>query len=397
MKKIIVAAPLSLFVAVSVGFAHGERPSATKAMPNARAAFDEVVQLIGEKYVDPAPNEDELWTGAINGVLGRLIQTKGIKVNALLEPEELKELDSGLSGNFVGVGVAIKKFEGVVFVRNVIPESPASKAGLLPGDRILAVDHKPIRDLSLEQIVGLIRGAEGTTVDLSVQRDEKDWVEPITRRSMKLDSVFAHMLADKTGYVRITAFNHNTVEQLDAALTNKLAGAASLVLDLRDCPGGLFDESLVVAERFLPPGAAILKMRGRDGKEDVRRASKRDPGDALPMVVIINHDTASSAEILAAALVDNKRARLVGETTLGKGSVEHVMKLSNGWGLKLSIARFVSPSGRNWQGKGLDPDLPIARKSAGPDDDVPSPYSEPEVDSDVQLRAALTLLNLRTK
>jgi carboxyl-terminal processing protease len=395
MKKMMLSTLVLSLIHSPLAFAgHGmEHEGPVKPMPGARAAFDEIKGLIGEKYVDTAPSDDEIWTGAIEGVLGRLIQTKGIKVNTLLEPDSLKELESGMSGQFVGVGIVIKVFEGVILVRHTIPNSPASKV-LKPGDRILAVDGKSLKGMEFHQIVGMIRGQEGTTVDLTVQREEKDWVEPITRRSMSVDSVFAYMLPDKVGYMRISAFNHNTPEQIDQAMKAKLAGAQTLVLDLRCSPGGLFDEALLAADKFLPPGAAIVKLKGRSGKDEIRKASKRDVGDQLPMVVLVDHDTASSAEILAAALADNDRARLVGETTLGKGTVESLMKLSNGWGVKLSIARFESPKGRSWQGKGLEPDLPIVNPK-GAEDDEDAGYSAPNLETDTQLRSAITLLKLR--
>lgn len=377
---------------------HGHMSRSTAVMPNAKAAFEEVQRLLADSYVDAAPSEDAAWTGAIDGLLSQLIQLEGLKVNALLDPDQLKELEDSMTGRIVGVGIVIRKFEGVVFVLNTLAGSPAAKAGLMPGDRILAIDRKPIKDLPLEKIVPLIRGTEGTSVDLTVQRDQRDWVQPLTRHNMAFDSVSAQMLPGKVGYLRIIGFHQNTPEQVDQAMKTKLDGAQSLVLDLRDCPGGLFEVSLAVADRFLPPGASIVSLRGRDGKDDVKKASKRDPGDALPISVLINHHTASSAEILAAALAANDRARLVGETTLGKGTVEKVVKLSNGWGLKLTTARFVSPKGKSWQGTGIEPDLIIAQKPES-DEDHANHHAMSEVspDKDPQLRAAITVLELRKR
>jgi carboxyl-terminal processing protease len=397
MKPIIVSLtpllPVLLLIA-RTGDAHElVRGPTNKTVPSAKATFDEVNRLIAEKYVDPSPSDDEMWTGAIHGVLDRLIQTKGIKVNALLEPDQLKELEGGLHGTVVGVGVIIKKFEGVLFLKGVVPNSAAAKAGLEAGDRVLAVDGKPVRELPLDQIVAMIRGPEGTTVDLTVQRDQKEWVQPLTRSSLKIDSVTGRMLGDKIGYVRIHVFNKNTPAQLDQVLQENVRGAEGIVLDLRDCPGGLFDEALLAADRFLAPNTAIVKMKGRDGKEDVRRASRKDPSDQLPIVALIDEDTASSAEILAAALADNDRAKLVGETTLGKGTVETVLKLSNGWGLKLTVARFVSPKGRSWQGTGLQPDVPIAKRKLTAAEELE--IKEPAIDQDPQVKTAATLLALR--
>jgi carboxyl-terminal processing protease len=396
MKKI--AATTFLLLVPFAAQAYAAEPAqhgSEKTIPGAKALFGEVQQAIADKYVDVPPNEDEIWSSAIRGVLDRLIQTKGIKANTVLDPDQLKELEGGLSGNLVGVGVAIRKFEGVLFVRGVIKNSSSEAAGLKPGDRILAIDGKPVKDIDVMQIVGLIRGQEGTTVDLTVQRDQRDWVQPLTRHMLKVDSVVGKMLSDKIGYVKIQAFNNNTADQLEHVLAESVKGAEGIVLDLRECPGGLFDQSLLVADKFLAPGATIVKLNSRTEKEDVKKASKKDPMDRVPLVVLVDRDTASSAEILAAALQDNDRAKLVGETTLGKGTVESVLKLSNGWGLKLSIARFASPKGHVWLGKGLEPDVPIAKRTLTSAEELDA--KEPALDTDPQVRTALTILALRKR
>jgi carboxyl-terminal processing protease len=195
--------------------------------------------------------------------------------------------------------------------------------------------------------------------------------------------------------VRISAFTKRTAASLDVALASLAqAKPTGLVVDLRDCPGGLFDVALEVSDRFLKKGERILSMKKRDGKEEVHVASGKMSMAEVPVVVIFDHHTASSAEILAAALIDNRGARTVGEQTFGKGTVEKVMELDNGWALKLSVARFYSPKGKSWQGVGIAPDFAIPSS----EDREKRPYTAqaaPKPELDPQLRAALSLLASR--
>lgn len=358
----------------------------------AKEAFLEAQQRIREDYVDEGVSDDELYTGAIAGMLDRLIQTKQVKVNALLDPDQLHDMHDGMRGTVIGVGVMIKQFEDVVYVKGTIDGSPAKTAGLQAGDRILAVDKKPLKGLMLAKIVDLIRGPEGTTIDLLVQRDQNEWTVPLTRKTIPVPAIFASMLNDKTGYLHVMNFNENIASEIDRYLSTTLKGAKGLVIDVRGCPGGLFDASIAVAERFLPPGKRIVSTRGRDGKEQATTSKSKDPGDALPLVVLIDHDTASSAEIVAAALAENGRAKLVGEATLGKSTVERIIGLRSGWALKLSVARFYSPNGRNWQDAGITPDFAIAKPAQHDDDAWP-----PTAENDPAMKAALSVLELERR
>jgi carboxyl-terminal processing protease len=395
--RFICAALVLLAPAVALaGGDHHSRPTSRSA-PEAKKMFEEIAHQIEESYVDGALSEDALWTDAAQGVLDRLIQTQGIKVNTLLDPDQLKELEDGLKGSISGVGLVIKQFEEVVFVRGLIRGGPAAEAGVRTGDRILAVDGKPTKGLTIEAITQMIRGPEGTTVDLKIQRDDGEHVQPLTRRNLKLETVHGGMLPDGVGYLRLGDFSKRTPEQIDQLLSTKLAHATGLVLDLRDSPGGLFDISLEVAERFLPPKARIVVLEGRDKREEVKEAKQKDPADSLPMVVLISKSTASSAEILAAALSDNDRAKLVGEPTLGKGTVERITTLANGWALKLTTARFHSPKGTSWQGKGIEPDFAIARPTPADEDAHWNQADVPELAADPQLKAALAVLKLKSR
>jgi carboxyl-terminal processing protease len=362
-------------------------------MPRAKQIFAEVEGLIAKHYVDANLSEDELWTGAIEGMLQRLIQLRGQKINALLDPERLREINSSLKGTFSGVGVMFGIVQGIVYVREVLPGTPAAQAEIKPGDRILAIDGKSVRGLNQAEMTNRIRGKEGTTVTLFMQREEREWQAPLIRRTVRVEAVFGEMLLERIGYVRITSFNHSTLERLDSILgTLAKQRAEGLILDLRHCPGGLLEVSLQAAERFLEPGSPLLALRPRSGAEVVKKSAGDHPWRKIPMVVLINKETASGAEIVAAALAGNHRAVLVGEKTFGKGTAEEVFELSNNWALKLSISRFFGPDGKSWQGEGIQPDFVI---SGGPAN--ASLYTnEPKVniEEDLQLKAALNVFKL---
>lgn len=365
-----------------------------KKIPDARRTFSEVMQLIADKYVDSDLPEDELWSGAIEGVLRRLIQIKDREINTMLDPAWVKEMKLGLKGSFSGVGVVIKVIEEVVVIRQVLPDGPAHKAGIKAGDRILAVDGKSVRGLELMEIVQMIRGKTGTTVKLFLQRETEEWVQPVIRGKVTVPAASGQMLQSQVAYVRISTFNHKTVEQLDPLLGNLVKqGAKGVLLDLRGCPGGLLDVSIEVADRFLPAGSRIISIKRRGGAEEVRSARGDHPADRLPVVVLIGPSTASGAEIVAAALSEHKRATLVGEPTVGKGTVETILKLQNGWALKLSVARFYSPEGNSLQGDGVSPDFWIPRPGRGAGRSLLGSTTETLL-KDPQVQAGLRVLSL---
>lgn len=363
------------------------RPPAT--MPGAKAAFTKMAELLEEEYVDGPLSEDELWTGAMEGVLARLVQLEGHPINELLSPKEFEELVIGTKGKLVGVGIMIERVADVVVVRDVVAESPAQQAGLKPGDRILGIDGERIGALDLADIVDKIRGEEGTRVDLFVQRDTEEWTETITRGQVEIASVQAIMLDDRLGYLHIGSFGANTPAEVDARLAElQAAGMKGLVLDLRDCPGGMLDSSLLVADRFLAPGAEILVVEGRDGTKETHAASEEHPWQSLPMTVLIGKKTASGAEILADALHHHGRATLIGERTMGKHTVESIHELGEGWAIKFSIRRFRSASGEARQGVGVAPQIRIPQPEGTPR----VPIAEVPTSDDPGLDAARELL-----
>lgn len=361
-----------------------------KPMPNAKDAFAEISDLIDAHYVDGPLSEDALWTAAIDGVLSHLIQHGDHPINTLMSPEDVAELKIGTSGQLVGIGVMIESVADVVVVRGTLPGGPAEKAGLQAGDRILGVDGKRLKDTSLREVVDLIRGEEGSTIDVFVQRDTEEWTASLTRGTIAVRNVETTMLDDDLGYVRIRGFAENTTAEFDDAMQALSdEGMKRMVLDLRGCPGGLLESALEITDRLLPAGKRVVSMKKRDGELEHFETESDDPWESLPMVVLTGPHTASGAEILAEAVSHHDRARVVGEPTFGKGTVESVHELSDGWAVKLSVSRFLGPDGEPNLGVGVRPDVQVP---SGEPDKKLAPMTELDPETDHQLSAAIELL-----
>ena len=386
--KATLASALTLILAAPAA-AFGDTP--VEPIDGAEQLFGEVLGLVTEQYVDSELGEDEVWTLALNGAMDGLSELNGPGSNQLLSPTKLKSLRAGIKGQLSGIGVVIRSVERLVIVREVIDGGPAKEAGLVAGDRILRVGDTELAGMDESQVAMLIRGPQGTTVDLHLQRGTDEWSKPITRRMLKLPSVISGTLEDGVAYIKIRSFAEPTVPALDRAL-EAAQTARGIVVDLRGCPGGLLSVSIDVAARFLEAGQRILSTKGRNGEEKVYAAEKTRFELDAPIAVLVDRHTASSAEIVAAAISENRSSALVGERTFGKGTVESVIELSNGWALKLSVARFYSPSGHNWQGRGIQPDFAVP-----PGDDRQVVYSmQPQLDleRDPQLKAAVSVIEL---
>ncbi len=377
--------------AAALAAAQIEPPPASppRAMPGARASFDEIAALVSSRYVDGGIDEDALWTAAAEGVLARLVHSSAHPVNELLSPAQRAELDAGVKGQLVGVGVVIEKQGDVLVVRNALPGGPAARAGITAGDRILGVDGERVAAVDLPTVVGRIRGAEGTTVELFVQRDTEEWTVPVVRDAIEVPSVEARMFDGGVGYLRVGPLAQATPAHLDAALaTLRREHASSLVIDLRGCPGGWFEAAPAVIERFVPAGAELVRVRDRDGNEEPIVARSAGGWVGTPIVALVTGETASGGEIIAAALREHANATLVGAPTVGKTTIESVHALSNGWALKLSEKRFVLADGS----KGVVvPDVPIAMEPA----DRPPTVAAIDVGADPQLATAMQLLRGR--
>lgn len=337
---------------------HKKHKKSLPPMPGAQAAFTELIDLLDAKHVDGPLATDAVYTAAMQGVLSSLGEMDGHEVNALLPPRDHQELMLGTKGSLVGVGVMIERVANVVVVRDVVPRGPAEKAGLQAGDRILGVDGERLESLDLPAVVDRIRGAEGSEVTLFVQRDTKEWEQPVTRSVVQLRSVEGHLLPDDVGLVRITSFAEATPTQLDETLASlREQGATRLLLDLRDCPGGLLETALQVAHRFIPPGKTLLTVQSRKDGQIVHESEGDYAWREVPMSVLIGPHTASGAEIIADAIATHDRGVLVGEATFGKHTIESIHELSGGWAVKLSVSKFATASGEDEAGIGVQPDV----------------------------------------
>jgi carboxyl-terminal processing protease len=287
-----------------------------------------------------------------------------------LDKENFDNMMDTTHGEYGGLGIEITSEDGVVKIISPMDDSPASKAGLMPGDYITAIDGQNVVGLTLNDAVKQMRGKVGETITLSIAREGHDPFDAkLVREIINVKSVKYRREGDY-GYVRISAFNEKTGQETEAAVKDLLSKGPKLkglVLDLRNNPGGLLDQAIAVSDVFLN-GGEVVSQRGRDPMDprQVQRYNAKPGGDllkGLPMVVLVNSGSASAAEIVAGALQDRHRAELVGLTTFGKGSVQTLIPLNNGLdgALKLTTARYYTPSGRSIQKTGITPDLEVAK------------------------------------
>ena len=312
-------------------------------------------------------DQDQLIYGAVRGMLRSLDPH-----SAFLDPEEYRVLTSDTQGRFGGIGVEIDVRDGWLTVIGVFDGGPAERARVQPGDRFLTIEGRRARDMPIEQAVRLMRGEPGTRVNVSLRRDgAEDAVKlKLEREIIHVDAVEARVLSDRTLYLRLRAFQETTTREMSAAIDAAMSatrGEGSLrgvLLDLRNNPGGLLDEAVSVSDQFLD-GGVVVSTRGRgDRNLSVARARRAGTRPEWPMVVLVNGYTASAAEIVAGALHDHKRAVLVGSRTFGKGSVQNIIELPDRSAIKLTIARYFTPSGRSIQAQGIVPDVQIEQVPA---------------------------------
>ncbi len=318
--------------------------------------FTDVLEIVTEKYVDEV-DTGELIEKAIQGMVHSLDPH-----SSLLAPEAYEDLRIDTKGNFTGIGIHITLRNGFVTVISPIEGTPASKAGIQAQDRIIEVDDTPVEDL--RQAVSLMRGPKGTSVKITVLRQGAP--EPLefdlVRDVIPVRSIKAKTLQPGYGYIWITNFTGNTTEDfLDAleTLESENAPMKGLVLDLRNNGGGLLEESLRISDIFIDEGIILsIKGRGEGNAKDFPAQGSSAERD-YPIVLLINGGSASASEIVAGALQDHKRALILGTTSFGKGSVQTVESLRDGYGLKMTIARYYTPSGRSIQAKGIEPDIVV--------------------------------------
>jgi carboxyl-terminal processing protease len=341
------------------------------------AIFARVLTNLERLYVEPVDGDDLIY-GAIRGMVRTLDPH-----SAFLLPDEFRMLEEDTQGKFGGVGVEVGIQNDTLTVITPMPGTPAEKAGLESGDQIIAIEGNPTQSMSITDVVWQMRGVPGTEVTITINREgeEKPFDVALTREVIHIESVQAELLESGFPWIKVRIFQQGTVSDVAAAmtrLTREGDGLRGLVLDLRRNPGGLLHEAVRLANLFINSGT-LVTTRGRDGEIiQTFKANQRTTATRVPMVVLIDGSSASAAEIVAGALQDHGRALLVGTRSFGKGSVQSIIDLGDGFGLKLTVARYFTPKGRSIQVEGVVPDVEIAsRKAPEPDDETAAVESMP--------------------
>lgn len=368
-------------VCVSLGVSALANKDKPEALPLTELRqFTEVFGAIKAFYVEPVA-DDKLFSGAISGMVSNLDPH-----STYLDQAAFKELRVGTQGQFGGLGIEVGVEDGFVKVISPIEDTPAARAGVKSGDLIVKIDDKSTKGLSLTEAVNLMRGKPKTNITLTiVRKNEGKPIElKLVRDIIQVQSVKSKLLDDGYGYIRITQFQERTGEYLVKAY-NKLKAdkpnLKGLVLDLRNDPGGLLNAAVGVSAAFLPSNTLVVSTDGRT--EDSQRKLNAVPDDYLrgkegdylkeldpsarkiPMIVVVNGGSASASEIVAGALQDHKRAKVLGTQTFGKGSVQTILPLKNNTAIKLTTARYYTPSGRSIQATGIKPDFIVAETPEG--------------------------------
>ena len=321
--------------------------------------FAEVLTQVKKHYVEDTKTQD-LIHGAVRGMLGTLDPH-----SSYMTQDMYKEMQVETKGEFGGLGIQIGVKDHRITVIAPIEDTPAHAAGIEAGDIISKVDDLLTKDLTLMEAVQRMRGPRGTKVNLTVDREgaKEPLVFTIIRDTIKIHSVRSKVLEERFGYVRITQFQEATPEDLGREL-EKLADqkVQALILDLRNNPGGLLSAAVGVSEQFLEADKLVVSIKGRDGRKDEYRARLHSESVQLPMIILVNQGSASASEIVAAAMQDWGKAVIVGKTTFGKGSVQTILPLSDGSGLRLTTAKYYTPRGESIHSVGVKPDIVVELK-----------------------------------
>lgn len=325
--------------------------------------FTAVLTTVRTEYVDEKDPQSLIY-GALDGMLASLDPH-----SQFLRPEDYEDLKTETQGKFGGIGIEITTRDGLLTIITPIEDTPAWKAGLKPGDKVVKIDKDITRDMPLNQAVKKLRGNPGTKVTLTVLREDEMRIHEftMTRELIHIQDVKdVHVIDDHIGYIRLTEFREDSYQEFEKGLKElKAKGADSLVVDLRNNPGGLLNVAINVAEIFLPEGQMIVSTKGRQEAQNIVNKSSNKSTDYIswPIVVLINGGSASGSEIVAGALKDDKRAVIVGEKSFGKGSVQSVIPLPDGSGLRLTTAKYYTPSGISIHGIGIVPDVVVEKIS----------------------------------
>jgi carboxyl-terminal processing protease len=371
---------MGMLLGVMLSIGHGvfaDREAAPSTLPiEELRTFSDVFGRIKNDYVEDV-DDKEMLENAIRGMLSGLDPH-----SAYLDQDQFKELQVGTTGQFGGLGIEVGMEDGFVKVITPIDDTPAERAGVQAGDLVIRLDDTPVKGLTLNEAVKIMRGKPGTDIVLTIVREglDKPVKITITRDIIKVKSVKSRMLEDGFGYVRISQFQSKTAESLkDAVAKLKKENGGSLkglVLDLRNNPGGVLNGAVAVSDAFLTKGM-IVYTEGRVSDSRLRfNATPDDILDGASLVVLVNQGSASASEIVAGALQDHKRAIIMGAQTFGKGSVQTILPLTGGTAVKLTTARYYTPSGRSIQAEGILPDIELGKLSVSPMESSVDPITE---------------------
>lgn len=387
IKFILAIICLAVFSALGLRLYRGLGVSQTVSADKEQLAlFKEVVTIIRKSYVEEVDNK-KLIQGAIDGMLAKLDPH-----SAFMTPEPYREMKVTMAGSFGGLGIEINIKDGKLTVISPIEDTPAWRAGLKPNDHIWKIDSTPTRGLPIQKAVSLMRGEKGTKVTLHVAREgeKKSLSFPLIRDIIKTKSMKSRTLLPGYGYIRIIQFQQRTGEDFALALKNIHAenpdGLKGMVIDLRNNPGGLVDSAAEVADRFIGEGkddGTIVTMKGRlpaSRMNHYAKVGEKEP--RYPIVVLINGGSASASEILAGALQDNGRAIIMGTQSYGKGSVQSVIPLRDGYGMKITTALYYTPKGRSIQAKGITPDVIVSQNDLAKKSNSPAKGEDDEAKAD---------------
>jgi carboxyl-terminal processing protease len=399
MKKAFVIGSLLVVLTLSLGGTVASKSTDGSATYEQLRLFTEVLSVVQNQYVDEVPPKELIYS-AIKGTL------RGLDPHSsFLDPDSYKDMQVETSGSFGGLGIEITLKDDILTIVSPIEGTPAYRAGLTTGDRIVKIDGLTTKDMQLSDAVKKMRGKPGTKVTISIARE--GWTEPkdydIVREQIRVHSVRENNLGDGVAYIKLRQFQEQTPHDLEVALDKAVKGGAkALVLDLRNNPGGLLTAAVEVSEKFVEDGKLVVYTEGRVRNQNMRfTAHSKKQFPKMPMVVLVNQGSASASEIVAGALQDWGRAMVVGTQSFGKGSVQTIIPLSDGSGLRLTTAKYFTPKGRSIHGKGITPDIlveaPKLTAAAAPGESAPKPLTGTETSQellkrDVQLQRALDLL-----
>jgi carboxyl-terminal processing protease len=347
--------------------------------------LQQAVRLVQADYVDAKIDTAKLSHGTVQG----LITSLGDPFSAYFDPDQYKRLQQSYNGRYSGIGIYLSFTTGYPVITGTVTGSPAAAAGLQAGDQIIKVGEKDMKGVTADQATTLIQGPDGTKVTMEISRAGRPFTVSITRAEIKVPTVRSAVIANHVLYVRIYQFGTDTSTEFASALSSGLPGAVGIVLDLRGDPGGFITAADDVISQFVASGETF-ELRDRSGTVERHTVTGKPSAPTLPLVVLVDANSASASEIVAGSLQVHHRAKLVGSTTFGKGSVQQDFQLADGADIHLTVKRWYLPNGQTIDHKGLLPDVPVTLASPTDAYDVASPsqgYAK-----DAQLNAALGLL-----